>query len=718
MVLSASFKLAIKIALAMVIAYYISLSMGWSRPHWAGLAVALCTLDTVGDSINKGLLRILGTIVAGFVALLLAAVFPQERWIYLISATLYIGFCTYMMGHSSRWYFWFIAGYVMALLATAGGPTGATLFETVVLRVQQTSMGFTVYTLVSLLLWPTWKAPALTQTVSSLAEIQRRIIGHYFARLAGAPDDSDSAKLRGQAAGILASLPSVVDGAEVDSSEVWQLRRLWRRCAAQFVALNEAMEQWRLGFAELAELDVARYLPHLPALGAEFDARLAAIGPMLAGKPPERRSIHIPLDFNQEAGASLSQFDRAALMQARDQLQRMDELTRELYDLFAGICGFGSEVQRGRFAPRPGRAWTIDLDRLACSVRAFSATWIILLACIYIPDLPMPPGIIPVAAAIAMMLALMPAMPLHKLIAPILGTVTFAGVFHIFVMPHLHDFVGLGTGIFVAIFLICFVFSKPAQAMARSVGTSFFVMLISVKNQQSYDFLYFVNFALITHLALGVLWITSWFPISFRPQDSIFKQMRRFFTGCERLASAVHDGAGRHRLRVPLTFHLHEVSSLPGKIGRWMAALPIDALKPGSQEEAQSLVNSLQELGDGMRALMASREAIQSETIRKALTADMRAWRNAIQDVLRNLSVSPVSEEATVLRSRLDEQLAVVEARIESEITAVHPGRIDSEEIENMYRLLGVYRRISEAMIAFAGHAAAIDWTCLCEERF
>jgi hypothetical protein len=149
-----------------------------------------------------------------------------------------------------------------------------------------------------------------------------------------------------------------------------------------------------------------------------------------------------------------------------------------------------------------------------------------------------------------------------------------------------------------------------------------------------------------------------------------------------------------------------------------MAALPIDALKPGSQEEAQSLVNSLQELGDGMRALMASREAIQSETIRKALTADMRAWRNAIQDVLRNLSVSPVSEEATVLRSRLDEQLAVVEARIESEITAVHPGRIDSEEIENMYRLLGVYRRISEAMIAFAGHAAAIDWTCLCEERF
>ena len=76
MILSPRFKLAFKTALAMVIAYYISLSMGWSHSHWAGLAVALCMLDTVGDSVNKGALRIFGTLAAGSVALLLAALFP------------------------------------------------------------------------------------------------------------------------------------------------------------------------------------------------------------------------------------------------------------------------------------------------------------------------------------------------------------------------------------------------------------------------------------------------------------------------------------------------------------------------------------------------------------------------------------------------------------------------------------------------------------------
>ena len=52
--------------------------MGWDRPHWAGLAVALCSLATVGDSVNKGLLRILGTFLAGFVALLLIGKRPEN----------------------------------------------------------------------------------------------------------------------------------------------------------------------------------------------------------------------------------------------------------------------------------------------------------------------------------------------------------------------------------------------------------------------------------------------------------------------------------------------------------------------------------------------------------------------------------------------------------------------------------------------------------------
>jgi len=65
MTLSIRSKESIKTALAMTIAYGIALSMDWDRPYWAGFAVAFISLATVGQSLNKGALRMLGTLVAG-----------------------------------------------------------------------------------------------------------------------------------------------------------------------------------------------------------------------------------------------------------------------------------------------------------------------------------------------------------------------------------------------------------------------------------------------------------------------------------------------------------------------------------------------------------------------------------------------------------------------------------------------------------------------------
>ncbi len=46
-------KEAIKTALAMTIAYGIALKIGWENLSWAGFAVAMISLSTAGQSINK-----------------------------------------------------------------------------------------------------------------------------------------------------------------------------------------------------------------------------------------------------------------------------------------------------------------------------------------------------------------------------------------------------------------------------------------------------------------------------------------------------------------------------------------------------------------------------------------------------------------------------------------------------------------------------------------
>jgi uncharacterized membrane protein YccC len=60
-VLSDRFKAAVKTALAMVLAYGVALSMDWDNAYWAGFSVASCSLSTLGESLNKGLLRLSGT---------------------------------------------------------------------------------------------------------------------------------------------------------------------------------------------------------------------------------------------------------------------------------------------------------------------------------------------------------------------------------------------------------------------------------------------------------------------------------------------------------------------------------------------------------------------------------------------------------------------------------------------------------------------------------
>jgi len=52
------------IAGGITLAYGIALWMDWQRPYWAGLAVAMIGLSTMGESLFKGLQRLTGTVVA------------------------------------------------------------------------------------------------------------------------------------------------------------------------------------------------------------------------------------------------------------------------------------------------------------------------------------------------------------------------------------------------------------------------------------------------------------------------------------------------------------------------------------------------------------------------------------------------------------------------------------------------------------------------------
>ena len=147
-----------KTALAIVISYGIALAMDWDNPYWAAFAVAFVSLSTAGQSFNKAAMRMFGTLVAVVVALTLIALFPQQRWAYLITSCILLGILGYGMTGLKEPYAFCVAAItycvVLAVTQAVDYSDSGTAFSIVMLRITQTWMGSLVMVIVTVFVWP------------------------------------------------------------------------------------------------------------------------------------------------------------------------------------------------------------------------------------------------------------------------------------------------------------------------------------------------------------------------------------------------------------------------------------------------------------------------------------------------------------------------------------------------------------------------------------
>jgi uncharacterized membrane protein YccC len=720
-VLTTRSKEAIKTALAMAVAYGIALSMDWDRPYWAGFAVAFISLATVGQSLNKGAMRMLGTLVAAGVALTIIALSAQDRWLFMLYLSAWVGFCTYMMGGPKRQYFWNVCGFVCAIICLDAGPDSVNAFQTAVLRAQETGLGILVYSLVAVLIWPSNSRADFDAATRKLASTQHQLYRSYLGLMKDEGSAEEAQGLSAEAVQAQTRFNQLLDAAETDSYEVWEVRQPWRRYRRQVAELAHTMERWRLAFAELQALDLQRLLPNLAAFGAELDLRFAQIERMLAGETFERQPVAIDLPLDEAEVRALSHFDKAALAVTRTHLQHLETLTRSLFYVVCDIKDLGQAVGEADTAPAQRTGFMPDPDRIASVVRITVTLWLAYLALIYVNDIPGGTGFVTFSVVLGMVMATMPQLSITLLFVPAAGSVLFAGLVYIFVMPKLSSFVGLGVLIFAATFAICYLFAAPRQALGRALGLALFVVIIGVANQQSYSFLSVANTALMIALVFPLMAITAYIPHSPLPERAFVRLLGRFFRSAECLITTLRRDQQRppNQLeRWKQAFHEREVATLPAKLGVW-AHIIDTKVRPGTGPgQARAVVANLQALSYRMQELLEASGNPQAQLLTQELLADVGAWRLAVQRIFQHLSVDPASGEQEAFRSRLDGFLGEMEERIKVALSAVPEGQLKDHDAENFYQLLGAFRGVSEVLIDYAGSAGEIDWTRWREERF
>ena len=714
-------KESIKTALAMTIAYGIALSLDWDNAKWAAFAVAFISLPTIGQSLNKAAMRMLGTFLGVGVAFIIIALTAQERWHFIILLAAYIGICTYMMSGAKHNYFWHVSGFVCVIICFDAGPNSENAFSIAMLRAQETGLGILVYSIIAFLIWPSSSRKEFYVTAQKLVSTQRQILQTYFELLSDSNKSEQAQAIRIQEIQLHTQFTTLLEAAETDSHDVREIRQLWRMYQAKSIELIEKIEHLRSSLTFLQKIKIKKVFSNLDEFRYEMNERLQKMEEMTAGQKITYHPADISLILNEDALDNLLNFQKATLVLTHSHFQQIETLTRDLLYIVTDIKQHKRITKQDRPIPPLKPISVLDVDRLAYAVRVIMIMFIAFLSVIYIDDIPGKYTIVTLATVFGMFISTMPQLSVWLLLTPALVSISFAGLLYIFIMPQLSSYMELGPLIFGVTFLICYLFATPKQVLGRMFGLAMFIVIMGIDNQQSYSFLSVANTALMFPIAFLIIAFSAYIPISWIPEHVFHRLLKRYFYSCSYVFSSIFEKPQKQNsylANYKNKFHANEISKLPVKLHSWTKHIPHKEKSGATTEQIQTLVNSIEILSLHIQDLQRIQKNTHPLILTHELQSDLQEWCQRIENRLHKLSKAPAAVESEIFRKKLDKILEQLEQHIESVLNKIDSLKFNEQGSENFYLLLGSLRSVSEALVNYANNVERINWKQYHEERF
>jgi hypothetical protein len=428
----------------------------------------------------------------------------------------------------------------------------------------------------------------------------------------------------------------------------------------------------------------------------------------------------VHLKFDSLALGRLSGFERAAVEVTRKELEELEALTAALLECARQLAGQPATASQPKpllLSRQPGRTTLLpvpDWEHLRCAAYV-TATTVVGFLIWMLFDPPGHSGWFQAGGSFALVVALYPHLRPSRMIIPVAVTSAICLVVYVLVMPQLSSFLGLGSLLFAGMFLNCYFLSGAARFFTSMAMLN----MLQIQNEQVYSFYVMVNMFLFLVMCFAFLYVTSYLLGSPRPEKAMLRMLDRFFRSAEFLMSRKESGRGRDaRLeRWRIAFHQHQLRSMPGRLAVWGKAIDSKRFPANSPDQIHALVNSVQTLVHRFDQFFDAGPPRPTEPLAHDLREDLHTWHAALETLFRHWARNPEAEPAALLRQRLETGLSRLETRMEQ---AVNRGgaELRREESEHFFRLLGGYRGVSEAALAYAGAAQMINWPHWREEQF
>ncbi|MBQ0712350.1 MAG: FUSC family protein, partial [Porticoccus sp.] len=396
----------------MVLSYYVAMRFSWLNPSWAAITVAVVSSGDIGQSLGKGVLRAKGTLLAFLAGLFFIAVFPQDRWLMLLSLSIFLFFVTYKMTGKQGQYAWFVTGFVTLMIVTAPVESPADSFEFAAYRALETLTGIGIWTLISVFLWPQSNIDSLQKNGRRLIGAQKQLLDIYRSKLNNQETAVDFHTAHDEAVKILAQFGQSIEAANFESIGVRRQFPYWQQRRESSQSYITILARLDAGLPDLHGINIALIMPTLEPLFTELD-RLFTEELIVSEEDMSACPLQpVALNLNKELIGDLDHFQRAALEVLFNDLHRCSGYIKEA---LRPVDGMGSTPMT-----MPHRAsksvLSLDPDRVHSALFVVASLWVGMLLWIYLN----PPGHIgwmQLLPTVALLSAQMPhiRLPLFKL---------------------------------------------------------------------------------------------------------------------------------------------------------------------------------------------------------------------------------------------------------------------------------------------------------------
>jgi uncharacterized membrane protein YccC len=147
-----------------MLALWIALRMGLDRPYWAMATAYIVAQPLAGAMRSKAAYRFYGTMLGAVACLALIPNLVNAPGLLIAALSLWIGGCIYfaVLDRTPRSYVFLLAGYSVAFIGFPIVDTPDTVWDVVLARVEEITLGVVCTTVIGSIVFPTHLGPALT----------------------------------------------------------------------------------------------------------------------------------------------------------------------------------------------------------------------------------------------------------------------------------------------------------------------------------------------------------------------------------------------------------------------------------------------------------------------------------------------------------------------------------------------------------------------------